>query len=443
MNLRSSFLVPLARQYHSAEAYSNQLATVDYNQIPSEQLERIKLVWRDCVDDVPYYGSLVLQGLAPKEIKSLEDFKQIPILDRITLKENAEAFMRRSGPPDLYVSTAGSTGQPVKIGQWRLESEPIRIAKLVPWIRLGYMLNSQLYLIWGHAHLLGTGWRRYYNHALRKTKDWLAGYHRVDAYTMSPSKANRIAQDIIRIKPAGLIGYAAVLDLLCRYTENYHEEFRSVGLKFVMPCAEPPPRADTFDIFHKVFGCPIVQEFGGVDFGHVGFKIDDSPYTLFRDLNILEADSDVEQGESSTAYVTTLYKRYVPLIRYRQGDLLAGVARDQFGFVESFDDQVGRVNDMITLSDGTSVHSVALVHCFKEEDSIFNVQLLLTDEAPFFSLIAEKVISQEKEKVIRNKLGQIHPTFRDAAFEYVTDLGTNRAGKRRWVLDKRTINHVG
>jgi phenylacetate-coenzyme A ligase PaaK-like adenylate-forming protein len=402
------------------------------------QLEKIQGIWRDCLEDVPYYRNLVAQGRAPQEICSWEDFKQIPILDRITLKENVKAFRRISGPPDTFVSTAGSTGQPLQLGQWRWESDPIRIAKLVTWIRLGYELDSNLFLIWGHAHLLGTGWLRYYNHVVRKFKDWLVGYHRVDAYTLDRPKAEQIVQDILRKKPTGLIGYAAILDLLCRYSENYHAELRNAGVKFVMSCAEPPPRPDTFDLLHKVFGCPILQEFGGVDFGHVGFKVDNAPYTLFPDLNILEAEPDSENDEACAAVVTTLYQRYVPLIRYRQGDLLTGVVRNQAGIVIAFDEQVGRINDMITLSDGTSIHSVALVHCFKEEESIFNVQLILSDNEPCFSLITKNALNSIIETRIRERLSKIHPTFRTAHFEYVTDLATNRAGKRRWIVDKRT-----
>ncbi|MGJ3247557.1 MAG: hypothetical protein ACFE0I_15970 [Elainellaceae cyanobacterium] len=406
----------------------------------SNQLKKLRRIWQDCITDVPYYQSLVAQGKAPQEIKSWEDFYHIPILDRITLKEKQAQFHRFSGPPDCYTSTAGSTGQPLQIGEWRHNSALLRIAKLVPWIRLGYTLDNQLVLVWGHAHLLGSGWRRYYNHTLRKAKDWIAGYHRFDAYTLDPEKALQIAQEIIRIRPAGLIGYAALLDLLCRYTPDFHKALRQAGVKFVMPCAEPPPRSDTFNLLRSVFGCPIVQEFGGVDFGHVGFKIDDSPYTLFPELNILETEGSLESLNRGAALVTTLYKRYVPLIRYKQGDIITGIEHDEFGLVVAFDEQEGRVNDMITLSDGTSIHSVALVHCFKDEPSVFNVQLILNDDGPEFSLIVNKEIHPDLEQNIRHKLGQVHSFFSDAPFNYVTDLQTNRAGKRRWVIDRRTWN---
>ena len=225
----------------------------------------------------------------PQTHHFLGRLSRIPILDRRMLKEHAAAFRRSSGPPDNFVSTGGSTGQPVRIGQWRQEPEVLRIAKLVPWIRCGYAPGDTIYLIWGHAHLLGSGWRRYWNHAVRKLKDRMLGYHCANAYTMDAEKAIRIAQDIIRRRPCGLIGYAAVLDLLERHTATYHEALRRANLRFVMSCAEPPPRPDTFDRLRRAFACPILQEFGGVDFGHVATKTDDEPFRVFPDLNVLEA----------------------------------------------------------------------------------------------------------------------------------------------------------
>jgi phenylacetate-CoA ligase len=432
-------LIPsVRRQFEAARSYSESLRSWSGQATADVQLRKLQGVWSDCISDVPYYRNLVNRGKAPDEINSWDDFRKLPALDRPTLKENASAFIRDSGPPDGTVSTAGSTGQPVKLGTWRHEGEPIRVAKLVPWVRLGYTLDSRVYLIWGHAHLLGTSWRRYVNHAIRKAKDCALGYTRVDAYTMNAAKCEKIAREIIQLRPVGLIGYAAVLDLLARQTTPFHDQLRAAGLRFVMSCAEPPPREDTFALLRRIFGCPILQEFGGVDFGHVAFKVDDEPFQVFPDMNILEADPGSDEQGGRAALVTTLYPRYTPLIRYRQGDLLRGVRQQEHGHVFEFTELCGRINDTIRLDDGTSIHSVALVHCFKDEDSIFNVQLVLTNQGPVFSLVARGPLADAEERRVRHRLAQIHPSLSRARFEIVSDLQTNRAGKRRWFIDQRS-----
>jgi phenylacetate-coenzyme A ligase PaaK-like adenylate-forming protein len=331
----------------------------------------------------------------------------------------------------------------VKFGVWKSEDEVIRVLKLVLWLRVGYLPSDRLFLIWGHSHLLGTGWRRHWNHFLRKAKDALLGYKRVDAYALSSDLCEQYAEELLRYRPAGLIGYSAALDYFVRTLPKRWGEFRALGLKFVMPCAEPAPRDDSFELLGQVFGCPVIQEFGGVDFGHVGMKLGEEPFVVFGNENFLEvvsgeikvaADPDVQ----GAALVTSLYQRYLPLIRYRQGDALGDVSRLKHGHVASFQSLQGRLNDMVELSDGTTVHSVAVFHCTHQEPAVLNIQMVLEDSGPRILLVTKEKIDTELEGRIRHRLGQITPLLAQARIERVEDLVTTRAGKRRWVVDQRT-----
>ena len=48
------------------------------------------------------------------------------------------------------------------------ERDLMRVVKLAAWQAFGYTQSSRLFLIWGHAHLLGTGWRGRINHVKRR-----------------------------------------------------------------------------------------------------------------------------------------------------------------------------------------------------------------------------------------------------------------------------------
>src|ERR1017187_1260491 len=125
-------LIPsVRRQFEAARSYSESLRSWSGQATADVQLRKLQGVWSDCISDVPYYRNLVNRGKAPDEINSWDDFRKLPALDRPTLKENASAFIRDSGPPDGTVSTAGSTGQPVKLGTWRHEgrSEERRVGE--------------------------------------------------------------------------------------------------------------------------------------------------------------------------------------------------------------------------------------------------------------------------------------------------------------------------
>jgi phenylacetate-coenzyme A ligase PaaK-like adenylate-forming protein len=403
------------------------------------------------VEDVPYYGSLVRQGLAPREIATWDDFRSIPELTRDILQDRSVEFVRKSGPPDLTRMTGGSTGNPVKFGVWHSEDEVIRMLKLVLWSRTGYRPGDRIFLIWGHGHLLGTGWRRHWNHLLRKTKDALLGYRRVDAYAMNPELCRDYAEKLLHFRPAALVGYSAVLDYFVRALPEYRERFAGLGMKFVMPCAEPAPRPDSFALLAQTFGCPVIQEFGGVDFGQVAMKFGEDPFEVFAEYNVLEGAGSGERGEQKSerrgqmsepggeeALVTALYRRYLPLIRYRQGDVLGGCRKLEHGHVASFERLEGRVNDMVSLSDGTSIHSVAVFHCIHQETAVLNIQMVLEDAGPRILLARGEGYSAETESRIRQRLAQISPLLQAAPIEGVDDVESSRAGKRRWFVDKRT-----
>lgn len=477
MNL-GRYLPKARRDYAAALDYRRVLDAQDEARVAEMQLCKVQEVWRDAVADVPYYGNLVREGRAPAEITSWDDFRAIPELTREILQDRPAEFVRRSGAPDLTRMTGGSTGNPIKFGVWTREDEVIRMLKLVLWARTGYRPGDRLFLIWGHGHLLGTGWRRHWNHFLRKTKDSLLGYRRVDAYAMTPELSREYAEKLLRFRPAGLVGYSAVLDYFVRVLPEYRERFEGLGLKFVMPCAEPAPREDSFALLEKIFGCPVIQEFGGVDFGQVAMKFGDEPFEVFAEYNVLEAVGEeglkglrdegtkglpeigdrrsevggqkAESGEQRSeirgqkpeggeaALVTALYRRYLPLIRYRQGDVLGGCRKLEHGHVASFERLEGRINDMVSLPDGSSVHSVAVFHCIHQEPGVLNIQMVLEDAGPRILLARGEGYGAATEARIRQRLSQVSPLLAKAPIDVVDDVETNRAGKRRWFVDKRT-----
>lgn len=399
------------------------------------QLESLRDVWMDAVADVPYYRGLVSGKLAPARIADWSDLKSVPELTRQILQDRAGEFIRDSGAPHSFIKTAGSTGEPLRIGMNHPERELMRIVKLVEWQSLGYTESSRLFLIWGHGHLLGTGWRGRLNHARRKLADAFLGYQRVDAYRLDPESCREHAEALIRFKPIGLISYASALDLFARYTVDFRDQFRALGLKFVLSTAEAPPRPDTFERLRDLFACPVVQEYGGAEFGQVAFHRDSAQFEVYPDLNYVETEGG--DGEESLL-VTSLYQRYLPLIRYRVGDAVAGANRWPNGHVHSFAALAGRINDVIEIRPGVFVHSVAVFHCIHQEPDVLGIQMVLSDEATEILLIARPGDRAAMESRIRGRLAQVDPALAGARFQYVDDLQVTRAGKRRWYVDRRS-----
>jgi phenylacetate-CoA ligase len=426
----------LRRHYAEAQARQTRMAAADPAGWSSYQLSAIKRVWTDAVDDVPYYSNLVLARRAPRAIQSWQDVRDIPVLTRRELQASPELFLRRSRPPASWMRTAGSTGTPLKIGMDQAERDLMRVVKIAAWIDYGYTPASRMFLMWGHSHLLGTGARGRVNHFKRKVADRMLGYRRVDAYRLNPGICAEYAEALIAFQPLAFISYASALDAFARYTAGYRDRFRALGLRFVLTTAEPPPRPDTVARLEDLFACPVVEEYGGAEFGQVAFKGGGGWFDVYSDLNFVEtAGAD---GEGAAALVTALYDRYLPLIRYQVGDAFIGAERLAHGHVLRFKGVAGRLNDVIYLHDGNAIHSVAFFHCLHQEDQVHAIQLVVDDAGCEIVLVAGSADRAVLEARIRARLRQLHPVLSEARFRYVEDLHTNAAGKRRWYVDRRT-----
>ena len=404
-----------------------------------QQLEAVRKIWSDATSDIPYYRNLVASGRAPEVISSWSDYYSIPVLTRQAIQDQPAQFLRLSGPPDGVAMTAGSTGTPLQLGMNQAERDRMRVVKISSWQEFGYEPHSRLFLIWGHAHLLGTGWRGTLGQVKRQLADAFLGYCRVSAYRLNKHSCEGYAKQLLRFRPTGIIGYAAAVDLFARYTAPFRERFRALGLRFVLITSEAPPHQDTVAILEDAFGCPVIQEYGGVEFGQLAFKGRTGRFEVYSDLNVLECEPALSEDHNAyPALLTTIYPRYVPLVRYRLGDALLSPERLAHGHVARFDAIAGRVHDVIQLEGGDYIHSMAVFHCMHQEPSIHNIQMVLRDDGIDILLVSSASNRDVVEKRLRLRLSQVHPALGSARFSYVEDLQLTHAGKRRWFVDYRT-----
>lgn len=425
------------RRHHALAAARLARPRLSAEARASVQLDAMAKSWSDAITDVPYYADLVSSGRAPSSITSWDDVRRIPILTRQQLQDAPAAFIRRSRPPDGVQKTAGSTGTPIHVGMDQAERDLMRTVKLAAWEELGYTPDDRLFIMWGHVHLLGSGLSRAVNQAKRSVADAMLGYRRVNAYRLNPELCTTFAEELIAHRPVGFISYASALDLFARYTQQYRSRFRALGLKFVMATTEPPPRPDTLTLLGDLFGCPVVQEYGGGEFGQVAFQKDDGPFEVYDDLNYVECEGPGDDG-LYPLLITSLYRRYVPLIRYRVGDAVTQPVPEASGNIARFATIAGRMNDVISLPGGDAIHSLSIFHAVHDEASVFNVQMVLRDSGIELLLVAPHADREAVVTRLRPRLERIHPALARVEVRFVDDVQTSRAGKRRWFVDERT-----
>jgi phenylacetate-coenzyme A ligase PaaK-like adenylate-forming protein len=398
------------------------------------QLQRLQIVWKDVITNVPFYQQLVSKKRAPRHIESLSQFfHEIPLGTKQQIVQQPDLFIRTDRKPDHFLLTGGSTGEPLRIGLFHGEQKP---AKPDVWLgKIAYGLNEddRIFLIWGHSSSLEGGSIAYIYTWKRRLKDFLIGYKRVSAYDLSAEKTQKILWQMKSFSPAMLIGYSTAIDALVRDNIKSGFDGRKIGLKFVVATSEILPYKDSARLIEDFFGCPLVMEYGGHDFGLVAHTLPDMGYRVFWHNTLAEIQSiGSDMGE---CLVTPLYLRYFPAIRYVTGDEIQGPILGSAGQVMGFSKVIGRTNDTILLEDGSRLHSTSVEDCVQWEPGVHRFQIVLEDAGVIIHLVGNP--NQTDINAIRKRMAKISPLLAQAKFIFVEDAAVTLAGKRRWVIDRR------
>jgi phenylacetate-coenzyme A ligase PaaK-like adenylate-forming protein len=394
------------------------------------QLEALNRAWRESLNLSPWARALRDQLGLPESFTDWRDFAaRVPVIGKAELRAAVEAGSREPAPKSQWRSTGGTTAQPFRFPVFESET---RIASLDIWLgrqRLGVGAGDRLFLIWGHSHLFGSGWRGRINAWRRRLSDAALGYTRWSAYRLSQDDLRQAGEALMASRSRYVIGYSSALDRFARVNEDRAEDFARLGLKTVIATAEGFPRADSRALISRVLGCPAVMEYGCVETGPMAYEQPGAGYGVFWRHHRLELDAE------GAVVVTSLFPRALPLLRYRVGDLAAS---DETGpgliRIASIG---GRCNDAVPLPDGAPIHSEAFTHAVRDTPGVLAYQIVRHGAGAWPSIRYEAAaeIAGEAEAALRRRLALIAPGLEGIELEKVAALPASVAGKHRMVVD--------
>ena len=398
-----------------------------------EQLALLNAEWRRAVADVPYWERIAREHALPAEFASLEEFAgRVPATTRDVVRKEGAALASRSRGPDRVRMTGGSTSSPVQIPAWDSEFARGRADVWLARSWYGVGPGSRLFMLWGHAHLLGTGAAGWLRGRVRALEDRLLGYHRFSAYDLRPEALRRAGDELLRFRPEYLLGYSVALDQLARANADRQGAFRAAGVRVVIATAESFPSADSAERLADLFGCPVAMEYGAVETGLIAHTHPSGGYRVCWRSHLVEAEPS---GAGHRIRVTSLTPRCVPLVRYEIGDEIAlpehagaALGLDRFARV------IGRCNEYVPLEDGARIHSEAFSHALRPCPEIVAFQVVVGGPALAIRYVAGEELAEPRLGEIRGRLGRIHPTLASARLERVERLPQSVAGKTPMVV---------
>lgn len=369
------------------------------------QVERFNKIWATASASVPFYIAWRKRFNLPDKIRSLNELMAWPILTKDDLR-HSENFVRTDVPePKGRILTGGSTGTPVRLPGWF--DKMAGVSQMIGRRRYGVSLADRVFLLWGHEHLYGTGFKRSINIYKRRLKDWIADWKRCSAYDLSQG-AMRVAFDqLVACKPTAIIAYSPAMISFCRQNINRAGEIKSV--KTIICSAGPLSQDEKLEISSFFSGAQICMEYGTVECGIIAYTNPlDGEYDVFWNTHLLQAERD--SSNEFRAIVTRLTDCYVPLIRYDVGD-----------YLELFEDEVdvcsvlrmkdvkGRPTELIKFRNGVEFFAWTIGDCVKQVPEIISHQVAVDEKNNRLEIrvVAVDALSDAQKSVVVDRLSRI------------------------------------
>ncbi|HEV2694832.1 MAG TPA: hypothetical protein VG347_18200 [Verrucomicrobiae bacterium] len=186
-------------------------------------------------------------------------------------------------------------------------------------------------------------------------------------FLISEADLARMAEEITEWSPVFLDTDPVHAVWLALYCERQGIKFPS--LKFIL-CSYEFTSVVHRKILARVFGVPVFNLYGSTETGHLLMENETGEMKQSLGTAFLET-VDADAHNVGDLIVTTLSNHYMPLLRYRIGDLAERITRPNGNtFIVH-----GRIRDALTSGDGSRVTTWQVDQCLTEAEGIAHYEL--------------------------------------------------------------------
>ncbi len=404
----------------------------DRETIERLQVARFNAVWSYCLSDVPFYRSWASEHDLPDHIDRPSDLATFPPLTKQVIVERSDEIFQR-GEVKSWVTTGGSTGEPARYPAGPAEADLAWANMYVGRGWWGIRPFDEHVMLWGHAHLFGSGLKGSIAQARRRGADRVLNITRLNAYDMTEQALRSHYRGLRGSNPVFIVGYTSAVFRLARHIEANGLALQMKRLRGVILTAETVSDADV-DTVERVFRASAIIEYGAAETGVIAYSRDKA-----RRLQVFWDSFICLRDAGGFLSLTTITPRIFPLVNYQIGDMVGGGdAADRS--VLTFDSVLGRRQDVIKVaaSGGRELVLSAIlpVHILKGYPSVRSVAFEQHDAS--VSVFVETHGALDTDDIagyFARELHKDHPDFdsNSVRFFRVDEQQMTRAGKHRLI----------
>ncbi|MEJ2097222.1 MAG: AMP-binding protein [Deltaproteobacteria bacterium] len=311
---------------NSSQAYWNPyMETLPREKIREIQLKNFREIFRHAKENAALYRER-FKGIDPNEIQTLEDVRQIPMLDKDDLRiaqDDKEPFPfgEMLGVPMEEVSTfrqtSGTTGKPVYVPesyeswQWRVE-----IWSHILWMA-GFRETDRVFIPFGY-NVYVAFWEGHF--AAEKLGCMVVPGGALD----TKGRINKI----LEVRATGLLNTPTYGIHMAETAKKMGLNPREMGIQRMVCAGEPLPEASR-RLLEELWNCEVYDHIGGTEPCAWGGMCKErkglhvlEPFFLLEILDVDTESQEVAEGEVGVAVVTPLGRKSFPMIRFNTKDLV-------------------------------------------------------------------------------------------------------------------------
>jgi len=424
---------PIADKLRKLRQYEN----LSLGELERLQRNRLKSILEHAYENVPYYRETFNERPSPADMEAL------PLLRKETLREEFDDLQSEDiGSRDSYVNTTGgSTGRPVKFVQDAEYQGWNGAVKRVFDSWGGRGISDPKVRVWGSEEDIVDG-----TDLKTRVGRWLRNEHIVNAFDLSEETLAAAVETINSSRPHLVHGYVESVEQIARYVQERDLEIHSpTSVHTTAGTLYPEMR----ECIEAVFGCRVQNRYGSREFGDIACECPErtglhvSAPTHYVEIVDLDTGERLEPGETGEIAITSLTNYSMPLIRYPVGDVgrladgecACGCHWPRLEHVE------GRVSDIFTAPDGTTVHGEYFTHVMYGRDWIdwFQVIQHARDDVEVRIVPngdVERADSETQLDEIREEFVTALGEGVEISFVFADEIEREESGKYRFTVSK-------
>jgi len=325
------------------------------------QLRKLRRTVRFVAEHVPWYReTLGSAGLGPRDIRSLDDLRRLPITHRHDLEQRRDDFISRA--PGMTASvcmhTSGTTGRPLDLFLSRDEFDYYAAVQAIAGMVGGFLGPEHVLVL--QAGLAYSITAQVYTAAAQKSGALVINVDLSENLdkTLDFLLADRTVPGK-RPKVSGLLATPASLWGLTARAERRGLSSADSGLRRIFTCGAAVSEG-LRERVRTIWGVSLREAYSTVETAATGAIECDHGRLHFLDLSgILEildpgTHEPVATGQPGMAVITALYpdRELMPLLRYWTQDLMVASAETscECGMVSTIVDEIlGRADQMVVV----------------------------------------------------------------------------------------------